>query len=622
MAAPIICLTSALFPHQGSKVAGQDCPTNEVSARISTGESHAQQIHVLSSTAAIDLTVADGMAPMNTMTPALNELMTLRVTENTSKDFVDRLKPVTPINVNLLESMLIDHPDRDFVVGLCSGLREGFKIGYQGPRQPYVSKNLKTAYMLPDIVDSNLLDEVKLGHTIGPFTSPPFKNFQIYPLGLVPKKNSSKWRTIFHLSYPKTSDTGINANISSEDYSLQYVRIDDAIRILLKLGPNCFMAKTDVQSAFRNIPVHPDDWELLGMKWRGLYFFDRVLPFGLRSAPYIFNMLSDALEWILINKLGVSNVLHILDDFFIADGVPRSACLTSLCKLLCLFTELNVPIAPGKTYAPTQTLEFLGITLDSIRMLALLPDDKLNQARILLKNWRKRSSCQLRELQSLIGVLQFACRVIAPGRTFLRRMIALTCGVKQPYHFVRLTSGFHKDLAIWEVFLKHWNGISLFLESEQLPSPSLQLYTDAAGSIGFGGYLAGQWFQGRWLPKQNINKKSGISIVWQELYPIYLACRLWGAQWTTKRIVFFCDNESVVHILNQKTSKSQKIMDLLRPIVLCTLENNFTFTAKHVRGLDNSIADSLSRFQMGRFKQLVPLASPLPCVIPASMIQT
>ncbi len=96
------------------------------------------------------------------------------------------------------------------------------------------------------------------------------------------------------------------------------------IRILLKLGPNCFMAKTDVQSAFRNIPVHPDDWELLGMKWRGLYFFDRVLPFGLRSAPYIFNMLSDALEWILINKLGVSNVLHILDDFFIADGVPRS----------------------------------------------------------------------------------------------------------------------------------------------------------------------------------------------------------------------------------------------------------------------------------------------------------
>ena len=80
--------------------------------------------------------MADDMVPMNTMTPALHELMTLRVAENTSKDFVDRLQPVTPINVDLLESMLVDHPDRDFVVGLCSGLREGFKIGYQGPRQP------------------------------------------------------------------------------------------------------------------------------------------------------------------------------------------------------------------------------------------------------------------------------------------------------------------------------------------------------------------------------------------------------------------------------------------------------------------------------------------------------
>ena len=264
------------------------------SAAISMGESHAQRIHVPSHTAVTMETVADDMAPMNTMMPALHKL-TLRMAENTSKDFVDRLKPVTPININLLECMLVDHPDREFDVGLCSGLREGFKIGYQAPHQPHVSKNLKTVYMLPEIVDGNLLEEVKPGHTIEPFTQPPFKNFQIYPLGLFPKKISSKWRTIFHLSYPKTLHTSINANISSKDFSSQYVCIDEAIRIL-KLGPNCFMAKTHVQSAFQNIPVHPQDWELLGMQWRGLYFFDRVLPFGLRSTPLIFNILSDALE--------------------------------------------------------------------------------------------------------------------------------------------------------------------------------------------------------------------------------------------------------------------------------------------------------------------------------------
>ena len=117
------------------------------------------------------------------MTPALDELMTLRVAENTSKEFVDSLKPVTPINVNLLEALLIDHPDRDFVLALCSGLREGFKTGYTGPRKPYLSKNLKTAYLLPDVVDANLLDEFKKGHTIGPFTSPPFSKSSSLPFG-------------------------------------------------------------------------------------------------------------------------------------------------------------------------------------------------------------------------------------------------------------------------------------------------------------------------------------------------------------------------------------------------------------------------------------------------------
>ena len=134
----------------------------------------------------------------------------------------------------------------------------------------------------------------------------------------------------------------------------------------------------------------------------------------------------------------------------------------------------------------------------------------------------------VKELQSLIGILQFACRIIAPGRTFLRRMISLTSGIKQPYHFVRLNTDFYKDLSMWEVFLTNWNGISLFLKSEQTPSPSLQLFTDAAGSIGFGGYLAGQWFHSHWLPEQEINKTTSISITWQELYPIYLACSLWG----------------------------------------------------------------------------------------------
>ena len=110
------------------------------------------------------------------------------------------------------------------------------------------------------------------------------------------------------------------------------------------------MAKTDISAAFRHVPVHPKDWELLGMHWNGLYFFNIVLPFGLRSAPYIFNQLSDAIKWIAKTNYDVRHILHILDDFFLIEPPPRANCMTSLCKLLTLMTNLNVPIAPNKTY--------------------------------------------------------------------------------------------------------------------------------------------------------------------------------------------------------------------------------------------------------------------------------
>ena len=202
---------------------------------------------------------------------------------------------VTPIRVDALEHAHLGHPDRSFVLKLCSDLRFGARLGYDGPRMSKFSKNLKSAVDNPTIVLSNLAKEVARGHTAGPFTNPPFINLQVSPIGIVPIKHSDKFRTIFHLSFPKTGES-INSFIEKDEFSLQYIKIDDAIAALIRLGRGTYLAKTDVESAFRQFPVHPDDWELLGMYWNNSYYFDKVLPFGLRSAPYIFNQLSDALE--------------------------------------------------------------------------------------------------------------------------------------------------------------------------------------------------------------------------------------------------------------------------------------------------------------------------------------
>ena len=221
------------------------------------------------------------------------------VTNRQSQNAIEDLPLPTPISVHNLEAALSGHPDSHFVSELCNIFKHGVHIGYHGHRAPRFSKNLPTAFANPDIVSSNLATEVSLGRMAGPFDTPPFRNLQVSPIGLVPKKNSNKFRTIFHLSYPKSGSTSINHSISKDEFSLQYVTIDDAIRGIRQFGPGCLMAKSDIESAFRLIPIHPDDYELLGMCWEGKYYYDKVLPFGLRSAPSIFNQLSGALEWIL-----------------------------------------------------------------------------------------------------------------------------------------------------------------------------------------------------------------------------------------------------------------------------------------------------------------------------------
>ena len=129
------------------------------------------------------------------------------------------------------------------------------------------------------------------------------------------------------------------------------------------------MAKTDIESAFRLFPVHPHDWELLGMFWSGSYYFDKVLPIGLRSAPFIFSQLSDAIEWILKNNCAISFVCHIVDDFLIIEPPAPTAPFNSLCQaslssMILSFENLNLPISAAKTDGPCKVIQFMGIILD------------------------------------------------------------------------------------------------------------------------------------------------------------------------------------------------------------------------------------------------------------------
>jgi hypothetical protein len=91
-----------------------------------------------------------------------------------------------------------------------------------------------------------------------------------------------------------------------------------------------------------------------------------------------------------------------------------------------IFRRLGIPLAPHKTIGPCYKLEYLGIELDTVLMQARLPIDKLDRIRLLICTFLNRRTCTKREILSLLGHLNFACRVIVPGRTFISRLIGLS----------------------------------------------------------------------------------------------------------------------------------------------------------------------------------------------------
>ena len=219
-----------------------------------------------------------------------------------------------------------------------------------------------------------------------------------------------------------------------------------------------------------------------------------------------------------------------------------------------------------------------------------------------------------RSTLSLIGTSSFATKVVHGGRTFLCQMIDLSTTVPHRRDIISLNEGFQLDLQWWTAFTTPWAGRSFFLLPHWTPAPDLYLYTDSSSEIGFGAYLNGEWFHGHWPPDQ-----LHYSIQYKEFYPIVLAALVWGHRWTTLKVRFHCDNQAIVACLISGSSHCPHIMHLLRNLFLLSASNNFTISARHVPGIHNVIADSLSRFQKAEFCRLAPQAAPHATPIPHSL---
>ena len=395
----------------------------------------------------------------------------------------------------------------------------------------------------------------------------------------------------------------INEGIPKSEFAVEYSKFDDAVDLVRTFGKNCFLAKIDVQHAFRIVPVHPDDWHKLCFQADGFYFVDTRLSFGSRSSPFIFNTFADFLRWYLAVIIGIAVIIHYLDDFLLVAS-DFTNCNLHVSKMLSACARLGVPINRNKLVGPSTVLTYLGILIDTENMQIRLPPEKLESLKNLLATWSSKVKCKKRELLSLIGKLSFACKVVKPGRMFLRRLIKLSTTVTSLDHYICIDEAAREDILWWVQFISEWNGVSIILDNPN--NRRLRLFTDAS-NLGLGGYFRSNWFSLAW-PISHANLHINI----KELLAVMAATFTWAHLLKNKKVVVFTDNLDIVQIWLTGSSQNDSLMKLIRILFLFCARNNIALALRHIAGFKNTKADFLSRLQVDKFKAIHPSADETP----------
>ena len=336
-------------------------------------------------------------------------------------------------------------------------------------------------------------------------------------------------------------------------------------------------------------------------KWKGQVYIDPMLPFGLRSAPKLFNAAADALKW-LLKQRGIQHIFHYLDGFIVVALPSSPNCREAIVILNEACAYLYVPIADHKCDGPTTCLTFLGIEADTIAGQLRLPTDKLHRLQTLVAERGDRKVCTQRELESLAGLLNHACKVVRSGRSFLRHMLDLLHTVPMhplKPHAIRLNRGFRSDLTWWCLFVSCWNGVSFLAPPAHLPT--LQLASDTSGTWDCGAWHRSHWFQMQWD-----QRAESLQIMAKELIPIVLSCAVCGPQWPNHRIQCLCNDQAVVAALYSRTCRESRSMHLLWVLAFVEAQHAFHLQLAYIDTRVNHLADDLSRNDSISFLLKVP----------------
>ena len=159
-----------------------------------------------------------------------------------------------------------------------------------------------------------------------------------------------------------------------------------------------------------------------------------------------------------------------------------------------------------------------------------------------------------------------------------------------------------------------WDGLSLLRSMSAKADFCIQ--TDASGSWGCGAYLHGRWFQ---FPWNETWQHAGIMV--KELLPIIISIAIWGPSLSGHKVLYQCDNSSMVAAIHKGSARDTIVMHLLRSLWFFTAHYDVDLVCEYIVGVANTTADHLSRNNNSLFFSQNTDASLLPTPLPAPLLQ-
>jgi len=400
---------------------------------------------------------------------------------------------------------------------------------------------------------------------------------------------------------------GIPENASTTIFPQFKQLVELALKVCASEGIPYLFAD-DGHSYYRQFYMRLSAQILMNYEWMNVWLRELRLPFGISSATQMIQRISEAIIEIMEKTLLKSRrdlhglMVAYIDDFICFCPNEHDAWLLAACfKETCW--NLGILLKPKKFKPPNIQNIVLGYHFDLVKEEVSIPIEKIGPMVQKIDDLLEKKCSSKKELERLIGSLNWYAQLVFPARSFLRRLIDVMISI--PTYSIKdcpLSRGALLDLEWWRYYIYTLRPVPLSYALGQVEANEIRVFTDAS-DIGMGAWCEPHFFAILYneLPR-DLRWLQFSSIMVRELAAVIFASQRWSNNWCNRKVNFIIDNQASFYAIKKVSSRSPHLMEWIRLLAQLSIDQRFRFYPSWIRSEHNTIADALSRNDVETFK--------------------